>query len=133
MEYIIVEPITGYTSQERAEAISTELFSVGRPPAVRQPNDVSNYVFGWIKHPDTDMHALTVDTAYEIYVHPERNLDTLLTLFPEVSQAEKDALTHYIDSNVSRRFPFGNIVPSTATVRPHEEMDAAGWFPLDEV
>lgn len=133
MEYIIVEPITGYTSQERAEAISAELFSIGRPPAVRKPNDVSNYVFGWIKHPDTDMHALSVDTTYEIYVHPERNLDVLLTLFPEVSQAEKDALTQYIDSNVSRRFPFGNIVPSTATVRPHEEMEAAGWFPLDEI
>lgn len=133
MEYIIVEPITGYTSQERAEAISAELFSIGRPPAVRQPDDVSNYVFGWIKHPDTDMHALTVDAAYEIYVHPERDLNTLLTLFPEVEQAEKDALTQYIDSNVSRRFPFGNIVPSTATIRSQEEMEAAGWFALEEV
>jgi hypothetical protein len=132
MEYIIVEPIEGYTSQERAAAISAELFSVGRPAGVRNPDDVSSYVFGWIKHPDTETHALTVAAEYQLYVHPERNLDTLLTLFPEVSQAEKDALSHYIDSHVSRRFPFGNIVPTTATLRSHEEMDTLGWFPDTE-
>jgi len=89
MHYIIVEPIEGYTSQERAEAISQELFNVGRPPGVRHPDDVSTSVFGTIQHPDTGAHALSVDLAYEIYVHPENDLTQLLLLFPEVTEEEK--------------------------------------------
>jgi hypothetical protein len=131
--YIIVEPIEGYTSEQRAESISAELFSLGRPLQVRHPEDVSNYVFSWIKHPDTDLNALFVDLEYELYVHPQRELVQLLSLFPEVSQQEKDALSNYINSQANRKFMFGNIIPSTATTRSREEMDSLGWFPSEQL
>ena len=140
MNYIIVLPEAGLTSEERAKAISEELFKISRPPHVRNPKDVSRYVFGWMKHPETDdtqpnfdMHALNVDLTYQIYVHPENNLDGLLSLFPEVPEPEKEQLSAYIASSATNRFPFGNIIPSTANVRDKAYMDAEGWFPAEEV
>lgn len=139
MNYIIVLPEAGLTSEERAKGISEELFKISRPPHVRNPKDVSRYVFGWMKHPETDdtsanfdMHALTVDLDYQIYVHPENNLDGLLGLFPEVPEAEKQQLAAYIASSATNRFRFGDIIPSTANVRDKDYMDAEGWFPVEE-
>ncbi len=51
MGYIKVLPQAGLTSEQRAEAISYELWAISRPPAIRNPNDVTTYLFGWAKHP----------------------------------------------------------------------------------
>ena len=128
-KYIIVRPAGVLTSKERADAISEELYALGRPPGVRQPDDVTKYVFGRIKHPDREEYAMTVILEYGIFVHPDNNITGLLELFPEVPDAEKVALAAYIESQVDRRFPFGNIIPSTATVRDQQYMEDNGWFP----
>ena len=128
MNYIIVLPEDGLTSQQRANAISEELYALGRPPGVRKPDDVTKYVFGRIKHPDREEYALTVILDYGIYVHPDNNITGLLSLFPEVPDGEKEQLALYIESQVNRRFPFGNIIPSTATVRDEQYMRDNGWF-----
>jgi hypothetical protein len=124
------------TSEERAKGISEELFKISRPPHIRNPKDVSRYVFGWFAHPETDdtqpnfgMNALTVDLDYQIYVHPENDLAELLALFPEVSETEREQLSDFISSSATNRFRFGDIIPSTATVRDKQHMDANGWFP----
>ena len=52
--YIKVLPQAGLTSYERAEAISYELWAISRPPAIRNPDDVTTYLFGWVKHPTQD-------------------------------------------------------------------------------
>ena len=129
MNYLIVLPEAGLDSGQRADAISEELYALGRPPGVRQPDDVTRYVFGRIKHPDRDEYALQVILNYGIYVHPDNNITGLLELFPEVPEAERVALAAYIESQVNRRFPFGNIIPSTATVRDRQYMEDNGWFP----
>ena len=129
MNYLIVLPEAGLDSGQRADAISEELYALGRPTGVRQPDDVTRYVFGRIKHPDRDEYALQVILNYGIYVHPDNNITGLLELFPEVPEAERVALAAYIESQVNRRFPFGNIIPSTATVRDRQYMEDNGWFP----
>jgi hypothetical protein len=129
MNYLIVLPEAGLDSGQRADAISEELYALGRPPQVRQPDDVTRYVFGRIKHPDRDEYALQVILDYGIYVHPDNDIDGLIALFPEVPEQEKEALSAYIESQVNRRFPFGNIIPSTATVRDGQYMEDNGWFP----
>ncbi len=138
--YIIVLPEAELTSEQRAEGISEELFKISRPPHVRNPRDVSRYVFGWFAHPETDeaspnfnLNALRVDLDYQIYVHPENNLDGLLALFPEVPEAEKQQLSAYIASSATGRFRFGDIIPSTANVRDQAYMEANGWFPEEEI
>ena len=134
MAYIKVLPQAVLTSYERAEAISYELWAISRPPAIRNPNDVTAYMFGWVKHPTQDPAyvevvdtALDVDTAYNIIVHPDNNLTNLIALFPELTQQEKDTLAAYIESQQS--FPFANIVPQNVTVFTEQEMKASGWLP----
>lgn len=134
MEYIKVLPQAGLTSEQRAEQISYELWAISRPPAIRDPNDVTTYIFGWVKHPTQDPGyteivnaALGVDTTYNIVVHPENNLTNLIALFPELSQQERDTLAAYIESQQS--FPFGNIIPHDVKVFTQAEMQTSGWFP----
>ena len=136
--YIKVLPQAGLTSEQRAEAISYELCAISRPPAIRNPNDVTTYLFGWVKHPTQDpAYTEVVDTAldveldYNIIVHPENNLTNLIALFPELSQAEKDALAGFIESQSS--FPFQYIIPQGTTVFTYEQMKDAGWFPEEEI
>jgi hypothetical protein len=68
---------------------------------------------------------------YRVIVHPENNLTNLIALFPELSQAEKDGLAAFIESQQS--FPFQYIVPSDVTVFTYEQMKDAGWFPEEEI
>lgn len=139
IRYIKVLPQAGLTSEQRAEAISYELWAISRPPAVRNPNDVTAYMFGWIKHPTQDAAyknivvdtALGVDPDYLIQVHPENNISNLVALFPELSQQERDGLAAFIQNQSS--FPFQYIVPSTSKIFTHEEMDTAGWFPAADI
>jgi hypothetical protein len=136
--YIKVLPQAGLTSEQRAEAISYELWAISRPPAIRNPNDVTTYLFGWVKHPTQDSAytdivntALEVDLNYNIIVHPENNLTNLIALFPELSQAERDGLAAFIESQQS--FPFQYIIPQGTTVFTYEQMKDAGWFPEEEI
>ena len=131
MGYIIVLPEGVLTSQQRAEAISRELYCITRPRQIQSPDQADAKVFGVIAHPDGVQHAMQVDTAYVIPVHPLATLERLVALFPELTEQERLNLQSYIFANHS--FPFGNIVPSTTTVRDQAYMEDAGWFPeLDE-
>lgn len=134
MNYIIVQPENNLESLPRTQAISNQLYYISVPQDER-PNDyVSMYVFNWIKHPNQNLYALVIpDLNYLIYVSPNNNLDELLSLFPEVPQAEKDQLAVYIKSEESNRFPFQNIIPSTATVRDKTYMENNGWFLNEEI
>lgn len=131
-QYIKVLPQAGLTSEQRAIAISRELFRIQRP--VDGQGDGTQYLFGWVKHPtkdsgyaDTVNVALQIDTNQVIYVHPDNNLTNLIALFPELSQAERDGLAAFIESQQS--FLFKYIVPSDVTIFSKEEMKASGWLP----
>jgi hypothetical protein len=87
-----------------------------------------------VKHPTQDpAYTEVVDTAldveldYNIIVHPENNLTNLIALFPELSQAERDGLAAFIESQQS--FPFQYIIPQDTTVFTYEQMKDSGWFP----
>lgn len=130
MGYIIVLPEGVLTSQERAQAITRELYCITTPRAIQEPYQHNGTVFGLVTHPDGVQCALQVDTAYNIPVHPLATLERLVALFPELTDTERINLQAYIFAN--NFFPFGNIVPSTTTVRTFEEMEALGWFPNQE-
>jgi hypothetical protein len=133
MSYIKVLPQNNLTSAQRAEAISYELWAISRPLQVRNPDEVTSYMFGWVKHPTQDPNyevvvdtALQVDPDYIIKVHPENNLNALVNLFPELTETERAQLVGFIQSQ--QAFPFQYIVPSTSKIFTHEEMVSAGWF-----
>lgn len=137
MNYIKVLPQRGLTSEERSEQISYELWAISRPISIRNSNDVTSYIFGWIKHPTQDPSyteivntALLIDLDYNIVVHPQNNLTNLVSLFPELTTQEKENLISYIESNQS--FPFKNIIPNDVKVFTKKEMEDSGWFITEE-
>ena len=130
MQYIIVQPEGILSSPQRAALISRELYCITRPVHLQRPDEAEFNVFGIIHHED-GRAALVVDLDYVIPVHPLATLERLVSLFPELTDTERMNLQAYIFANHS--FPFGNIVPSTTTVRTFEEMEELGWFPSDEV
>ena len=135
-QYIKVLPQAGLTSEQRAIAISRELFRIQRP--IDQQSDATLYLFGWVNYPTKDPNytdtvnvALEVDLNQVIYVHPDNDLTNLIALFPELSEAEKEALVDYIENSAS--FQFMYIVPSGVKVYTYEEMKEDGWFPENEL
>ena len=129
-KYIIVLPAGVLTSKTRAEAITRELYNITVPLAIQQEYQKDGKVFGVVVHPDGVQHALQVDPAYIIPVHPQANLEKLVAMFPDLTDTERVTLQGYI--HTSDAFPFGAIVPSTTTLRDHEYMVENGWFPSED-
>lgn len=130
MSYIIVLPVGVLSSEVRAKAITRELYNITVPLAVQQDYQAAATVFGVVKHPDGVQHALQVDPAYIIPVHPQANLEKLVSMFPDLTDTERVTLQGYIHTQNS--FPFGAIVPSNTTLRDHDYMVANGWFPNED-
>lgn len=62
-----------FVPSSAAEPLSQALWSLSRPPQVRGPND-TQFLFPWITALDGS-RWLVVDTAYEINVHPDAELN----------------------------------------------------------
>jgi hypothetical protein len=124
--YIIVRPEGILTSPQRAQFITRELYCITLPLQFQTPDQHDGTVFGVIHHPTDGRAALQVDLDYVIPVHPLVTLERLVSLFPEITDAERMTLMQVIFS--SKAFPFRHIVPSTVTVRDEAFMIAEGWF-----
>jgi hypothetical protein len=130
-QYIIVLAEGTLTSEKRAKSITRELYNITTPLAVQQPYQKDGTVFGVIVHPDGVQHALQVDTAYTIPVHPQATIEKLVSLFPELNEQERFNLASYVLN--ANSFPFGHIVPSTTTLRDQQYMVDNGWFPEEDI
>jgi hypothetical protein len=129
MNYIIVRPEGILSSPQRAQFITRELYCITLPLQFQTPDQHDGTVFGIIHHPTDGRAALQVDLDYVIPVHPLVTLERLVSLFPEITDAERMTLMQVIFS--SKAFPFRHIVPSTVTVRDEAFMIAEGWFPAE--
>ena len=125
----VEETIEGMTSAERAEAIDREVWRLRRPLSVQSPNDITQFYYPRITHPDTGQVAIVGQTDEEVRIHPDVDLTDLLELLPEVPQEEKDGLVMFIDANRGGSVPFGQLIPSTSTQLTQEEAEALGWLP----
>jgi len=125
----VEETIEGMTSAERAEAIDREVWRLRRPLSVQSPNDITQFYYPRITHPETGQVAIVGQTDEEVRIHPDVDLTELLALLPEVPQEEKDGLVMFIDANRGGTVPFGQLIPSTSTQLTQVEAEAAGWFP----
>jgi hypothetical protein len=126
MQFIIVLPEGILSSPQRAQFITRELYCITLPLQFQTPDQHDGTVFGIIYHPTDGRAALQVDLDYVIPVHPLVTLERLVSLFPEITDAERMTLMQVIFS--SKAFPFRHIVPSTVTVRDEAFMIAEGWF-----
>tara|TARA_R110002020_G_scaffold27488_11_gene88608 strand:- start:24954 stop:25388 length:435 start_codon:yes stop_codon:yes gene_type:complete len=125
--YLIVPPEGGLTSEERAAAISRQLYCITRPESIQNPDEASFNLFGSVINPTTGEAALSIQLDWLIYVNAAVDLTELQDLFPLMPQAEKDSLTTTITT--SPTVVFNTIIPTECTVRDQAYMEANGWFP----
>jgi hypothetical protein len=128
--YIIVLPVGVLDSATRAKQITRELYNITVPLAVQADYQKDGQVFGIVTHPDGVQCALQVDPGYIIPVHPQANLEKLVSMFPDLTDTERVTLQGYI--HTQDKFPFGAIIPSTTTLRDYDYMVENGWFPQDD-
>lgn len=124
--YIPVVPRLGLTSEERGLAISRELFNLTYPQHLHTKDQTSKSLFLLIKHPDRDEWAIVAKSDYEIFIHPQRDVTVLVSLFPQLTQEERNTLIYYIASN--NTVIFENMLPSDAIVLTEAEAEQQGWI-----
>jgi hypothetical protein len=112
--------------KDTVKIYSSELFKISRP--INSPDDVTQYLFGWMEHPESADIALVCDMDQVIPVHPTKDISTLAQMLnSKVTPEELSALTGYMNQHGSVKF--GDIVPSTIRLYSEEEMKELGWFP----
>ena len=126
--YLPVVPRLGLTSEERGKAISAELFNLTLPKHLHRPDQTSTQLLPLIQNEgDPDEWAIVGDHDHVIPVHVQRDVTALVSLFPQLSEAERSQLTYYIATSDS--VTFGNLLPSDSTQLTREQAEALGWFP----
>ena len=66
----VEETIEGMTSAERAEAIDREVWRLRRPLSVQSPNDITQFYYPRITHPETGQVAIVGQTDEEVASTP---------------------------------------------------------------
>ena len=126
MSYILISANDDYTSQERAELITRELYNITAPEAMQHDYQADGTVFGLVEHPDGGEWAMHIQQDWIIYCHDDVDLARLVGAFPEVPADEVASLSALIES--SDKIEFAQIIPSTATIRDFDYMVDNGWF-----
>ena len=124
--YLPVTARLNLTSEQRAKGISKELYNLKLPKHLHEPGRMTTMLLACIEHPDTGQWACVGDTELAINVHPERDLNALVALFPQLTTEERSAMTYYIATSDVVLFQY--LMPSDAEILTQEQAEAAGWF-----
>lgn len=127
--YVLILPEGFMSSEQRARAISRELYNLSRPLLLQTPDELENNFARVVLHPQTGDAALLVNPDEVIYVHEQATLERLTALFPELTEEIRFALTSMAWQ--LRSFTFRSILPPTATIRDEQYMIDNGWIKLD--
>ena len=124
--YLPVTARLNLTSEQRAKGISRELYNLKFPKVLHEPGRTTTMLLATIQHPDTGQWACVGDTDLSIVVHPQRDLNALVALFPQLTTDERSAMTYYIATSEVVLFQY--LMPSDSEVLSQEQAEAAGWF-----
>lgn len=127
--YVLILAEGFMTSEQRARAISRELYNLQRPLLLQTPEEAHNNFARVVLHPQTNDAALLVNPDEKIYVHEQATLERLTALFPELTEEIRFALTSMAWQ--LRSFTFKSILPPTATIRDEKYMIENGWIKID--
>ena len=113
--------------ENKARMISKRFYQLSRPA---QGSDVTQFAFGWIKHPTNDSIALVIDTTYRL---PKGNLTAtnitnwLNETYPTLTTTQRNTLTNYVNQN--QRLRVSRLI-LTARIKlwTRAQMEARGWF-----
>lgn len=113
--------------ENKARMISKRFYQLSRPA---KGSNVTEFAFGWIKHPTNDSIALVIDTTYRL---PKGNLTaTVITnwlneTYPTLTTTQRNTLTNYVNSNTLLRVS-RLILTARIKLWTRERMQARGWF-----
>lgn len=127
--YVLILAEGFMTSEQRARAISRELYNLQRPLLLQTPDEAHNNFARVVLHPQTYDAALLVNPDEKIHVHEQATLERLTALFPELTEEIRFALTSMAWQ--LRSFTFKSILPPTATIRDEQYMIENGWIKID--
>ena len=120
-KYIIITEIEGYSSHERCVEINNALFNITRPLKDKRNEDITGKVFQEVELLD-GRWALKIAQSWKIKVADKHNIKHLITLFPDIPDAEKKALAQLIKDNKAKDFKFLEIIPLGTTLYTLDEI-----------
>ena len=137
------------SSKQTCQDLSRALWRIARPaPVAEADSDVSQYLFGWHKHPTLGQWALAFDESYQYARHPDVPMMLTAPGDPYGSQALMQSLFLPIAADgvtslqALTQYILDNEIIDTAMILPHvnpalvktqAEMDSDGWFPVTEM
>lgn len=113
--------------ESKAKLISKRFYQLTRP---NQGSDVTQYLFGWIKHPVNDSVAIEIDSTFRL---PKGTLTaTHITnwineTYPTLTTTQRNTLTNYINQNNVLRIS-RLIITARLKLWTRAQMEARGWF-----
>jgi len=113
--------------ENKARMISKRFYKLSRPA---QGSDVTEFAFGYIKHPTNDSIALVIDTTYRL---PKGNLTAteittwLNETYPTLTTTQRNTLTNYVKSNTLLRVS-RLIITARIKLWTRADMTTRGWF-----
>lgn len=123
-----------YYITDHAKAISEYLWTLRRPPCCRDAEDVCKALYGIVRHTDgrtaidigTDSAAIVCQSLTDKEVS-----DTLDTL--GIAAAEKATKTEAITNARGNAAALIELLPANIIGAAHADLEADGWFPVEEL
>jgi hypothetical protein len=99
-KYIEVKAIEGLTKKQVAQELSAKLWNLQRPNSIKNPKDITKYLFGVTPHPIlADDWVVEVDGNYEIKKHQMALEKELVDFAESLSSSEKTTLSNLVKNN----------------------------------
>lgn len=122
---------------DKAAQLSAAIYQLTRPPAVRNPADVSSFYCGWVQHPTRpEVACMVVPETESIPVHTAADgallQQTLAAFVPdEITDQEAQALASAIVANAGKTIPVAAFVPPSwqPYVMDYQTAVNDGWIP----
>ncbi len=132
MHYLILST----PSEEYAKAISHELWMLARPRGISD-NETSQFYCGTYSHPDgTQVAVGPLDGTQPVHADAdELSFGELIghAVTAEEEEAIIDAITEAKGGSISILSIIETSPSLSPNLRTREQLDAAGWFPTEEI
>jgi len=106
---------------------SKKFYQLSRP---NQGSDVTQYLFGYIKHPTNDSIALEIDSTFYLpkgSISAAEITNWITEFYGTLTTGQRNTVTNYINSNNLLRIS-RLIINSRFKLWTKEELQARGWF-----
>lgn len=116
------------------QAASNLAYRLSRPSTLSEVGtDVSQYSFGWHKHPDREEYVAVMNSNLTIPIHPiihqaleDSQTNAIKQTFDSFFGAESQDMQDFIMEN--SRISVLSLVPNTWVPSTEQQLDADGWF-----